>query len=353
MGLLLLGLSIGSIFGLLISSRVIERTGTRTVIWSSLILTAAAFTVIGVSAATLSAYWIVFAGLVCYGSGAGICNVAMNVEAAAVERTLERSLMPLFHASFSLGGVVGAGVGVLASALSVDVSVHFAIVALLTAVAALGTVRHLPPHAVELSQRSRRRDADRSVWCDPRTLGIGLIVLGTSFAAGAANDWVALAMVDGHHVSASHGAVAVGVYVVFTTIARLMGGPLLDQFGRLAVLRASACISVVGVSMFVFVASPSTALLGVALWGLGAAMGFPVGMSAAADDPVGASRRISAVATIGYLATLVGPLGIGFLAEQVGLLHALLGVLLFVVAAGVVSSAAQPLQSGSRIAEGM
>jgi MFS family permease len=191
------------------------------------------------------------------------------------------------------------------------------------------------------------------VWCDPRTLGIGLIVLGTSFAAGSANDWVALAMVDGHHVSASHGAVAVGVYVVFTTIARLMGGPLLDQFGRVAVLRASAGISVVGVSLFVFVASPVTALLGAALWGLGAAMGFPVGMSAAADDPFGASRRISAVATIGYFATLVGPLGIGFLAEQVGLLHALLVVLLFVVAAGVVSSAAQPMQSGPRIAEGL
>jgi predicted MFS family arabinose efflux permease len=303
-------------------------------------LTAAALTVIGVGAAALSAYWLVFVGLAWYGAGAGICNVAMNVEAAAVERSLGRSLMPLFHASFSLGGVIGAGIGVLASALSVDVAGHFMAVALLTAIAALWSVTCLPPHDSAQSHRPVRGADGRSVWRDPRTLCLGLIVLGTSFAAGAANDWVALAMVDGHQVSDSQGAVAVGVYVVFTTIARVVGGPLLDCFGRVAVLHVSTAVSVFGVLVFVFVSSPLAALLGVAMWGLGAALGFPVGMSAAADDPVGAPRRISAVATIGYFATLVGPLAIGFFAEEVGLLHALLIVLLFVIAAGAVSSAA-------------
>jgi len=81
--------------------------------------------------------------------------------------------------------------------------------------------------------------------------------------------------------------------------------------------------------------------VGIVLWGLGSALGFPVGMSAAADDPRTAAARVSAVATIGYFAFLVGPPLIGFLAEQVGILNSLLVVLVLVAVSGIVSSAAR------------
>jgi len=91
------------------------------------------------------------------------------------------------------------------------------------------------------------------------------------------------------------------------------------------------------------------AIVGVVLWGLGAALGFPVGMSAAADDPAKAAARVSAVATIGYLAFLVGPPLIGLLANAFGILPALLVVLVLVVAAGLVSQAArEPAREPSR-----
>jgi cyanate permease len=79
----------------------------------------------------------------------------------------------------------------------------------------------------------------------------------------------------------------------------------------------------------------------VVAWGLGSALGFPVGMSAAADDPKTAAARVSAVATIGYLAFLVGPPLVGFVGEHVGLLNALLMVLGLVAIAGIVSPAAR------------
>ncbi len=78
------------------------------------------------------------------------------------------------------------------------------------------------------------------------------------------------------------------------------------------------------------------------LWGLGSSLGFPVGMSAAADDPATAAARVSTVATIGYCAFLVGPPVIGFLGEHVGLLHALLLVLVLIAAAGAAAGATQP-----------
>jgi len=68
------------------------------------------------------------------------------------------------------------------------------------------------------------------------------------------------------------------------------------------------------------------ALGGVALWGLGASLGFPVGMSAAADDEHLAPARVSVVAVIGYTAFLAGPPLVGLLGDRVGVLSALLVV---------------------------
>jgi MFS family permease len=180
-----------------------------------------------------------------------------------------------------------------------------------------------------------------AIWLEPRTLLIGLIVLGMAFAEGSANDWLAIAMVDERDVSNATGALLFGVFTAAMTIGRVVGGPLLDRFGRVPVLRASTALATVGLVTVIFVEQPVVMVIGIVLWGLGASLGFPVGMSAAADDPAKAAARVSAVATIGYCAFLAGPPLIGLLGEAVGLLNALLVVAVLIVLAGSVSSAAR------------
>ncbi len=85
-----------------------------------------------------------------------------------------------------------------------------------------------------------------------------------------------------------------------------------------------------------------TSAIGTVLWGIGAALGFPVGMSAAADEPERAAARVSVVSAIGYTAFLAGPPLIGFLAEATGVLHALLVVLGVLVAGMLVIGASRP-----------
>ena len=100
--------------------------------------------------------------------------------------------------------------------------------------------------------------------------------------------------------------------------------------------------------MMIFIPNAVVAAIAAVLWGLGAALGFPIGMSAAADDPRTAAARVSAVATIGYFAFLVGPPVIGFLGEHVGLLNALLVVLvLCAIGASVAGSAREPRDGAS------
>ena len=59
------------------------------------------------------------------------------------------------------------------------------------------------------------------------------------------------------------------------------------------------------------------------LWGFGSALGFPVGMTAAADDSRRAAGRLSVVTSIGYTAFLAGPPFVGLLGNHVGTLHSL------------------------------
>jgi cyanate permease len=84
------------------------------------------------------------------------------------------------------------------------------------------------------------------------------------------------------------------------------------------------------------------ALTGALLWGVGASLGFPVGMSAAADDPERAAVRVSVVSSIGYTAFLAGPPLIGLLAGHSGILMALFVVVGALVLALLASGATRP-----------
>lgn len=346
MGLLLLGLSLGSVVGLVSSGQIVSRLGPRRTIVGSLFLAALSLVSAGIGSSIAHNFVLVLAALVCFGCGSGTCNVAMNVEGAEVERAIARPTMPLFHASFSAGSVVGAVVAAAAAALHLGVVVDFSITALLLAGGAVAVASHLearPRTSVGSAVHLNPFRAQLTVWVEKRTILLGVLVLTTSFAAGSGNDWLALAMVDGHDTSNSVGAITYGVFVVAGTVGRLAGVSLLSRFGRVSVLRVSAAVCAIGLLLVIVVPNPVVAFLGAILWGLGSALGFPVGMSAAADDAELAGARISVVATIGYAASLIGPPLIGIIGEAVGILNALLVVLAFALGAALVAGSAREI----------
>lgn len=344
MGWLIFAMAGGAVVGLLAAGPVIARFGAGPVIRTGLTTAAAGLTVIG-TGTTLGVVPVVFAGLVFFGLGFGSGEVAMNVAGAAHERALGRTAMPTFHAMYSIGTLTGAGLGVLATHLGLPVGLHLVLAALIVPIVAIPAVRLLPSGIGRVGEgQPRLTTAERlAVWADPRTLLIGLMVLGMGFAEGAAEDWLPLATVDGYGVSETIGAALFGIFVVTMTVGRLAGALLIDRFGRVATLRASASVAAVGLLITIFGPSAATAALGIAFWGLGTSLGLPVGMSAAADDPRTAAARVSAAATVGYAAFLVGPPALAFLGEHIGLLHAFVVVLAMVIVAGLIAPAARPL----------
>lgn len=341
LGLLLLMAGIGSVLGLPLAGGVAERFGTAGAIRLAGSVLGAAIAVVGLS---LLFGWLIPCGvaLFCYGMGMGVWDVSQNIEGAEVERRGSKTIMPKFHAAFSGGAFLGALLGGLLARLGVPLWLHlFVVVAAGVVLILIATRYFLPAHADE-DDGDQPRTSRWRAWTEPRTLLIGLVVLAAALTEGSANDWVAKATVDSFRVSGSIGAIMFAVFVASMTIFRYAGSSLLDRFGRVAVLRGCLLAAIVGLLIFVFAPSPYLAAIGAVFWGAGAALGFPVGMSAGADDRQHAAARVSVVSTIGYAAFLVGPPILGFIGNHVGVRHSLLLVAVVCVVSLLSAPAVRP-----------
>ncbi|MFF0739226.1 MFS transporter [Streptomyces sp. NPDC004111] len=341
MGLVLFGLSTGSMVGVLASGGMVARHGGRPVIRVGAILVVAGLAVVAAGAAT-SLPASVFCGLALFGAGLGLAEVAFNIEGAALEHRMGRPVLPVLHGCFSLGTVVGALLGMALAAVRFPVGRHLLGVAVLLAAVSVWAVTSIPYGTGKADPADRRSGGWKqqlTVWRDRRLALIGVIVLAMALAEGSANDWLPLVMVDGHGTSATVGSLTYTAFAASMTLGRFLGGPFLVRFGRAAVLRASALSAAAGLSLVVFLSDPALATAGVVLWGLGTSLGFPVTVSAAGDDPRHAAARVAAMSTAGYLAFLVGPPALGLLGEHLGLRHALISVLVLLLAAAALAPA--------------
>jgi fucose permease len=113
------------------------------------------------------------------------------------------------------------------------------------------------------------------------------------------------------------------IFTVSMTVGRVLGVPLLNRYGRVTILSSASVAAVVGLVLLITIDTTWVSVVAVVLWGLGASLGFPVAMSAAADDPSMGPVRVSVVATIAYGAFLVGPPMLGALGQTVGILNSL------------------------------
>ncbi|HBI09966.1 MAG TPA: MFS transporter [Franconibacter pulveris] len=340
MGVVLFGLSVGSMSGILCSAWLVKRFGTRKVIRAAMLMGVAGIIIMS------SALWFGVAllfslGLAVLGGGLGSAEVALNVEGAIVERELGKTVLPMMHGFFSLGTLVGAGIGMTLTALNFRADFHILLAGLVTIVPVFIALRAIPEGVGKESAEEKKQNAinRRPFYKDIQLLLIGVVVLAMAFAEGSANDWLPLLMVDGHGFSPTSGSLIYAGFTLGMTLGRFFGGWFIDRYSRVAVVRASALMGGLGIALIIFVDSAWVAGASVILWGLGASLGFPLTISAASDTGPDAPTRVSVVATTGYIAFLVGPPLLGFLGEHYGLRSAMLVVLSLIATAFLVSRA--------------
>jgi MFS family permease len=294
------------------------------------------------------------------GLGTGVGDVAMNIQGNLVEQRRKKVLMPYWHGLFSLGAVAGAMAGALAASVGLSLAWQFPVVSAVLMVAMWWATAFYIPDA-GLHSGAREEQPEEPVFDESQVLAtecqavaapqrssitrveilLGIIVFGTAVGEGAANDWLALMLVDNRAAPAAFGALTYAGFNLTMALGRFAGGVIIQRLGRTPVLRVAGLMASAGVAALCLIPSTVVALLGALAWGLGLSVVFPSAMSAAGEVPGRGSRAIAVVSTIGYGGFLLGAPLIGFLAHYMPLDRALLAVAVLVLLVAILASAAR------------
>lgn len=331
---------------------LVTRIGAPRSILLSGAVFAIAYVLLGVGVATGSIA-LVAVGLAVHGMAFSGGNLPLNIESTAVERAVGRPILPQFHAAFSIGAILGSLLAAACVGLGIGLPAQLGGMAVMAVVSRWWAVRYLQPFERRPSAATRRRRATtpassgrpdpayglRHAWRESRTLLIGALGFAAVVSEIVANDWLALAVVDGFATSETIAAAALSLFVGAMTLVRLFGSPILARLGRVRTLRIAAVVGMAGVLAFVFAPHPAVAVLGVLAWGAGSALNMPIAVSAASDDPAKAAYRVSVMSSCTAAAAITAPLALGALGEVVGVRSAIAAVAVGLAVVLVVSPA--------------
>ncbi|MFI9240767.1 MFS transporter [Streptomyces sp. NPDC053079] len=313
LGMALLGVSAGAVATMMVTGRLCQRFGSHP------ITVAAAFLMsLGIALPPLT-HSALALGLVLlvFGAAYGGINVAMNSAAVDLVAALRRPVMPGFHAAFSVGGMLGAGLGgLLAGHLSATrhLLLLTAIGLVVAAAAGRALLAHPAPGRAPRTEAAPETTGGRTTGRERRLIAVfGVIALCTAYGEGALADWGALHLEQ--DLSARPGLAAVGysAFALAMTIGRLSGTALLERLGQTRVLVAGGATAALGMLIGSLAPTVWVAFAGFAVTGLGLANIFPVAIGRAGElaGPAG----VAAASTFGYGGMLLGPPAIGFLAD--------------------------------------
>lgn len=300
-----------------VGGRLADAIGARRIIFGGLPLLIAAAVVLAFAPTYPVA---IIAGLL-FGLGNGAMDIAMNALGVQVEAARRRPIMSRFHAFFSIGNFIGAGVVlVMATALSIT-GAGIVLPVMLTlaavAVAVLVLLVRISPEAAVVSHSSdgARTKIPAMAWV------LCLMSMAFGLSEGTAVDWSSLHVTDVAQVDSTVGALGLIAVSGFMVVIRLFGDGLVTRFGRRTVVRYGGACAAIGYATVALVSSLPLLVVGWALVGLGVGMIAPQVYAVAGH--LGGGRVLAVVVTFGYATFLAGPAIIGFLVNHVGIQHAM------------------------------
>ncbi|QDA54283.1 MFS transporter [Sutterella faecalis] len=323
-----LGLSLGSIPSLIFAPVLIHRAGARmmTLLGEGLVLLGVLLAALPLALPMPLPGGVVAAiGLGLVGFGFVFLDIAMNVAAGVIEARRGKPVLTTLHACFSLGEAVGSFFGFGCVYLAVSPMTHFLIaIGLMALLFLLSATRLSEVEALVRASGEKKTKKDDALRPKLRLNG-GLIaavivVFVVALCEGTANDWLPILLRESMNASTSFAALAFAVFASGLAAVRFSGTFWLTRFGRRRVLMGSAILALIGLLIIIFFKAPLFVMLGVVFWAAGAALGFPVALSAGAamgeGDP---AARMSLLSSAGYGAFLAGPPTLGFIGEEMGL----------------------------------
>jgi MFS family permease len=318
LGIALTGFAVGLLAGTRVADPLVRRWGGRRVVRGGIPAMGVGFALLPL-AGDLASLTLLFLGI---GLLAGLIDVAMNIEAVAVERRFERRVMSAIHGTWSVALFVGAALASAGIAAGVPIEIHLPISAALVVLLSSGFLRWLPVgreaagEAPEEGMAGRPEDASARTSSTRVLLLLCLVAGGSFLVEGIAVEWSAVFLRES--VGADPGPAGLGV-VAFSAgmaAARFVGDRLVARFGQSAVARvgASSAFAALGAMLIVPRLVPSIVALGIVGLGLGPVVPLAFRTAGRTRRP-GHASALPLVVTAGYAGSIVGPLLVGFIAD--------------------------------------
>jgi nitrate/nitrite transporter NarK len=242
-------------------------------------------------------------------------ELALNVEAARIEKATGSLIMSTSHGFWSLGIMLGSFIGAALAGAALPPAWAVGAVALISLPVSLFVARALPDGKEEAPDG----DGAHSPFMIPgwALLGVCLFVFGTTITEGAMADWSAIYLRDTFAADPVTAGIGYSVFALLVGLGRFSGDWLRARFGAVTLARTFGALALVGVAILYLAPSSAVALAGFGVVGIGVSVGFPLAVAAAAALPgASASRNVAVLSFIALLGFLIGPPIIGFIAEH-------------------------------------
>ncbi|MCC3777052.1 MFS transporter [Streptomyces sp. UNOB3_S3] len=346
LGLALLGVSAGAVATMTLTGRLCRRFGSHPVTVAAALLMSLGIALPPLTHSALALGLV----LLVFGAAYGGLNVAMNSAAVDLVAALRRPVMPSFHAAFSVGGMLGAGLGALiADRLSVTAHLLLLTATGLIAGAAAGRVLLAHPAPGPSGAPAPKGDRRRTTARERKLIAVfGTVALCTAYGEGALADWGALHLRQDLAAPAGLAALGYSVFALAMTLGRLSGTALLERLGQTRLLVAGGTTAALGMLLGSLAPSLWAALAGFAITGLGLANIFPVAVGRAGE--LAGPGGVAAASTFGYGGMLLGPPAIGILADRFSLPLALTTVAALAAVSALVAYATR--RAGTTVTAG-
>ncbi|MBR0848519.1 MFS transporter [Bradyrhizobium diazoefficiens] len=309
LGLLLLSLGIGSVAAMLATGILSARYGSKPIIIAGGLGLALVLPLLAIAGSPVT----LALALLAFGAALGSIDVAMNIHAVEVERAAGRPLMSGFHALFSIGGFAGSAV--MTALLTLDLGPLAS--TLVCSALMLITMWLASPRLLRAAQA---QEGPLFVLPHGIVLLLALLAAVTFLVEGAILDWGALLVIGEGLVSEAQGGIGYIVFSIAMTAGRLGGDAVVARVGDRTTLVWGSLLAIAGFVVLLLAPRAAVAVAGFLLIGLGASNLVPVLFRRAASQtamPTGLA--VASITTAGYAGVLLGPAGIGIVAQAGGL----------------------------------
>ena len=319
LGIALTGFAVGLLAGTRLADPVIRRWGGRRVVRGGIPAMGVGFALLP-TAGGLASLTLLFLGI---GLLAGLIDVAMNIEAVAVERRFERRVMSAIHGTWSVALFVGAALASAGIAAGVPIEIHLPISAAVVVLVSSVFLRWLPEGREAPEERTAEKPEAANV---PRRSSTRLLLLlclvagGSFLVEGIAVEWSAVFLRESVGAASSAAGLGVVAFSAGMALSRFTGDRLVARFGQPVVVRVGASSAFAALVAMLLVPGllPTVVALGIVGLGLGPVVPLAFRTAGRTFRP-GHASALPLVVTAGYAGSIVGPLLVGFIADLASL----------------------------------